>query len=412
MGKHRENRRTFLGRAVQAGAALTAAAALGQSRRAVAANDRIRMGLIGSGGRGTHLMRNCLELDPAVQFVAVCDAYEPRRAAGLKIAGANAKEFTDHRKVLEMKDIDAVVIATPEHLHGTQLLDAVAAGKDVYVEKPMTYSVEEGVRVIKAVRASDRIVQVGMQRRSAPMCIEAKKLIDEGVLGDVTLVRAQWYWHVGPINKNVQFQGAYDWEQFLGPAPKRPVDPSRALNWNWYWDYSGGMVTGQGVHLMDLVQWFMGKGTPLSAVMQGGSYLLGAECPDVFSASYEYDGFTASWILSYNNSYDNGWKVTFHGTKGTLWIGEPIFAEGETGYRIYKEPWRDMENRTPIYKSEEGLPTEPHILNWLACLRSRKQPNAPVEVGHTAAAACHVAIQAYRHKTVARLDKECTRLTL
>ncbi|MFH1740486.1 MAG: Gfo/Idh/MocA family oxidoreductase [bacterium] len=412
MGTNRMDRRRFLSKATRSGAALAAVASLGKPRQSVAANDRILMGLIGSGGRGRRLTQLCLRAEPAIQFVGVCDAYEPRRLAGLEIVGPDAKGFVDHRRLLEMDEIDAVIIATPEHLHGPQLLDAVAAGKDVYVEKPMTYSVEEGVRIIQAVRKSDRIVQVGMQRRSAPMCLEAKSLVDQGVLGNVTLVRAQWYWNVGPLDPNVQFQGDFNWELFLGPAPKRPVDPRRALQWNWYWEYSGGMVTGQGVHLMDLVQWFMGKGTPRSAVMQGGSYRLGSECPDVFTAGYEYDGFTASWALSYNNCFDNGWKVTFHGTEGTLVIGEPIFAEGETGYRIYREPWRDMENRKPIYKSEEGLPTEPHIDNWLECLRSRKEPNAPVEVGHTAAAPCHIANLAYRNKTVAKLDKNCTTVTI
>ncbi len=410
MGTNQINRRRFLSKAGQSGAALAAVSTI--NRNVLGANDKIHFGLIGSGGRGCRLMVLTQQIDPNTQFDAVCDAYEPKRKRGMDIAGSNAKEFIDHRRLLEMKELDAVYIATPEHLHGTQVIDAVAAGKDVYVEKPMTYSVEEGVRVIKAVRSSDRVVQTGMQRRSAPMCIEAKKLIDDGVLGDVTLVRAQWYWHVNPLNPDVKMQGDFNWELFLGPAPKRPFDPRRALQWNWYWDYSGGMITGQGVHLLDLIQWFMGKGTPRSAVMQGGSYILGGECPDVFSASYEYDGFTASWILSYNNSFDNGWKVTFQGTKGTLVIGEPIFAEGERGYRIYKEPWRDLENRTPIYKSEDGLPTEPHIINWLECLKSRKDPNAPVEVGHTAAAHCHLAIQAFRNKTVAKLDKECTKITL
>ncbi len=412
MGTDRLDRRQFLGKATRSGAALAVAGSVTGSQKSLGANDKIRMGLIGSGGRGCRLMRLCQQADPAIEFVAVCDAYEPKRRRGMEIAGSGAKELIDHRKLLEMKDIDAVIIATPEHLHGTQLIDAVEAGKDAYVEKPMTYSIEEGVRIIETVRNSDRIVQVGMQRRSAPMCIEAKGLVDQGVLGDVTLVRAQWYWLVGPLNPNVEFQGDFNWELFLGPAPKRPVDPRRALQWNWYWDYSQGMITGQGVHLLDLIQWFMGKGTPLSAVMQGGSYRLGGECPDVFSASYEYDGFTASWILSYNNSFDNGWKVTFQGTKGTLVIGEPIFAEGERGYRIYKEPWRDVENRTPIYKSEEGLPTEPHIANWLECMKTRKEPNAPVEVGHTAAAPCHLASLAYRNKTVAKLDKACTKVTL
>ncbi len=412
MSSNAINRRNFLHRTGRSGIALAAAASMPKAGNSVAANDKIHMALIGCGGRGTHLMAMMKEIDSAVQFVAVSDAHEPKRMRGAEMAGEGAQPFVDHRRLLERKDIDAVVIATPEHQHGTQVIDAVAAGKDVYVEKPMTYSVEEGVRIIEAVRKTDRIVQAGMQRRSAPMCIEAKKLVDQGVLGDVTLVRAQWYWNVPPLGKVEKVEGEFNWEVFLGNAPKRPFDPSRALQWNWYWDYSGGMVTGQGVHLMDLIQWFMGKGTPRSATMQGGSYILGGECPDVFSASYEYDGFTASWILSYNNSFDNGWKVTFHGTKGTLVIGEPIFAEGETGYRVYKEFWRDVENRTPIYKSEEGLPTEPHIVNWLECLRNRKEPNAPVEVGHTAAAPCHLAIAAYRHQTIARLDKECTKITV
>jgi len=405
------NRRWFLSKAGAAGAGLAGMASLGRPRKAVAANDKILMGAIGTGGRGCSLMNICKRTDPAVEFVAVCDVYEPRQKNGLKIAGEKAKLFEDHRKLLEMKEIDAVLIATPEHSHTPQLIDAVTAGKDVYVEKPMTHSVEEGLEAIKVVRQSNRIVQVGMQRRSAPMCFEAKELVDEGVLGEVSLVRAQWFWYVGPLSKDVKFQGKFNWELFLGPAPKRPVDPRRALQWNWYWDYSGGMVTGQGVHLLDLIQWFMNKGTPRSAVMEGGNYRVGGETPDVFSASYQYDGFTVSWILSYNNSFDNGWKVTFHGTKGTLVIGEPIPVEGETGYRIYKEPWRDLENRKPIYKSEEGLPTEPHVANWLECLRTRKEPNAPVEVGHTSSAACHIAIAAFRNRTVARLDKECTKLT-
>ncbi len=405
------NRRNFLSTTGKTGA-LAAAQSFFISNRAFSANDKIRVGLIGSGGRGRRLMVLTKEIDPSLEFVAVCDAYEPNRERGLQMAGAKAAGYVDYRKLLERGDIDAVFIATPEHLHGTQLIAAVEARKGPYVEKPMAFSVEEGVKIIQTVRNSSRIVQVGMQRRSAPMCIEAKQLVEKGVLGEVTLVRAQWYWHVNPLNKNVKLQGDFDWDLFLGPAPQRPFDPSRALQWNWYWDYSAGMITGQGVHLLDLIQWYMEESIPRSAVMQGGSYRLGGECPDVFSASYEYEGFTASWILSYNNSYDNGWKVIFQGTEGTLVIGEPIFAEGERGYRIYKEPWRDMENRTPIYKSEEGLPTEPHITNWIECMRSRKEPNAPVEVGHTSSAVCHLAKLAFLNKTVAKLNEACTEVTL
>ena len=404
MTRSRINRRQFVRTAAGAGAALAGVAALGKPRKAVAANEKILMGIIGSGGRGCAIMRTCGRLDPAVEFVAVCDVYEPRRAAGLKDAGGEAKMFVDHRALLEMKEIDAVIIATPEHLHAPHLIDAVAAGKDVYLEKPMSHSIEEGVEMVEAVRKTDRIVQIGMQRRSAPMCIEAKKLVDSGVLGEVNLVRAQWFWHQTPLNRNAKFEGAFDWERFLGPAPKRPVEPVRALKWRYFWDYAGGIVTDQGTHLMDVVQWFMGRGTPRAAVMQGGSYRLGHETPDVFSASYEYDGFTASWMCTYNNSYENGWKILFHGSEGTLVIDD-------TGYRIYAEPWKEKRNREPTHVSKEGLPTLPHVKNWLECLRTRTQPNAPVEVGHTAVAGPHLANVAFRNRTVARLDEACTKVS-
>ncbi|MBM3334450.1 Gfo/Idh/MocA family oxidoreductase [Candidatus Sumerlaeota bacterium] len=414
MGQGTMDRRRFLRQGASAGVTLAAAASLGKPRKAVAANDKITMGLIGCGGRGRSLMRKCLTVAPAVEFAAVCDVYEERRNLALKDTEAKGKTFDDHRRLLDMKEINAVVIATPDHHHVPQMLDAVSAGKDVYVEKPMTYRVEEGVRAIKAVRQSKQIVQVGMQRRSAPMCIEAKKLVDEGILGEVTLVRAQWFWPsvLAPVKKVTKLAGDFNWDIFLGQAPKRPFDPDRAARWVWYWDYSGGMVAGQGVHLLDLIQWFMGKGTPRSAVMMGGSQIGGYECPEMFSGTYEYDGFFVSWILSYHNSFDNGWKITFHGTKGTLVIGEPIPAEGERGYWIYKEPWRDVENRKPIRRSEEGLPDEPHIQNWIDCIRTRKQPNAPVEVGHTSSAACHIGIAALRNKTVAHMDKDCTKITV
>lgn len=405
MGTSKINRRRFIATAAGAGAALAGAATLGKPRKAVAANEKILMGIIGSGGRGRNIMRTCRRLDPAVEFIAVCDVYEPRRAAGLKDAGGKPKVFIDHRNLLEMKEIDAVIIATPEHLHAPHLMDAVAARKDVYLEKPMSHSIEEGHEMVKAVRNTDRIVQIGMQRRSAPMCIEAKRLVDDGALGEVNLVRAQWFWHQSPLDKNATFEGQFDWERFLGPAPKRPVEPIRALRWRFFWDYAGGIVTDQGTHLMDVVQWFMGKGTPRSAVMQGGSYRLGHETPDVFSASYEYGGFTASWMCTYNNSFENGWKILFHGSKGTLVI------DG-TGYRVYAEPWREKRYREPTRVSKGALPTSPHVKNWLECLRTRKEPNAPVEVGHAAVAGPHLANVAFRNRAVAKLNEACTKVTI
>jgi len=403
------NRRYFFG--TTAGAALASAALLGQPRKAVAANDKILMGLIGSGGRGRGVMRSFTKVDPAVQFIAVCDVCEERRSAGARDAVGKdgdpnkVKKFLDHRQLLDMKEINAVLIASPTHWHAPHLFDAVQAGKDVYLEKPMSLSIEQGAEMVKAVRKTDRIVQIGMQRRSSPMVQEAKKLMEEGILGRVTLVRAQWFWHRPPLNKDLKLPPDYDWERFLGSAPKRPVEPVRALMWRFFWDYEGGIVTDQGTHLMDVVQWLTGKGTPRSAVMQGGSYMLGYETPDTFCAALEYPDFTASWMCTYTNCYENGWRIVFQGDKGTMIVDDD-------GYRVCPEPWREVANQKPIKENKSGIPTEPHVENFLECIRTRKQPNAPVEVGHTAVAGPHLCNVAYRKHTVAKLDENCTKVTI
>jgi predicted dehydrogenase len=405
MGQNKINRRYFFGAATGAGATLAGVAALGQPRKAVAANDRILMGLIGSGGRGRGVMRTFTKVDPAVEFVAVCDVSEERQNQAVKDAAGKAKAFLDHRALLDMKEINAVLIASPTHWHAQHLYDALGAGKDVYLEKPMSYSIEQGAEMVKAVRKTDRIVQIGMQRRSSPMVQEARKLMAEGIVGKVNLVRAQWFWHLQPLNKDVKFGGKFDWDRFLGSAPKRPVEPVRALQWRYFWDYEGGIVTDQGTHLMDVVQWLTGKGTPLSAAMQGGSYQLGYETPDTFCAALEYSDFTASWMCTYTNCYQNNWQIIIQGDKGTMLVDDD-------GYRVFPEPWRDLQNQKPVKETRGGIPTEPHVENFLDCVRTRKQPNAPVEVGHTAVAGPHLCNVAYRKRAVAKLDKDCTKVTV
>jgi len=398
------NRRHFLSTAAGAGAALAGVATLGQPRQAVGANDRILMGLIGAGGRGRGVMKSFIKVDPAVEFIAICDVSEERQTGGVKDAGGKAKAFLDHRELLDLKEINAVLIASPTHWHSQHLLDAIKAGKDVYLEKPMSHSIEQGADMVKAVRKSDRIVQVGMQRRSSPMVQEAKKLMEDAILGKVNLVRAQWFWHQSPLDRTAKFNGKFDWERFLGPAPKRPVEPVRALHWRYFWDYEGGIVTDQGTHLMDVVQWLTGKGTARSAVMQGGSYQLGYETPDTFCAALEYTDFTASWMCTYTNCYQNNWQIIIQGDKGTMIVDDD-------GFRIFAEPWRDAANQKPFKSSTGGIPTEPHVENFLDCLRTRKEPNAPVEVGHTAVSGPHLCNVAYRNRCVAKLDAECTKVT-
>src|SRR5207248_9210782 len=214
------NRRTF---------ALAAGAASCQSIKG--ANERIRAGIIGAGGRGKYLTGEFKEI--GAEMAAVCDIYEPNLQGGLKVASTGAKSFTDYRKLLEEKDIDAVVVATPDHWHARMVIDAVEAGKDVYVEKPMAHKIPEGFDVIKAVRRTKRVVQVGTQRRSDELFLEAKSILDSGQLGDIRLVTSAWYNNTASLTQK-KLAGKLDWNKWLGSAPKRPLDPLRYFNWYYF----------------------------------------------------------------------------------------------------------------------------------------------------------------------------------
>src|SRR5437763_2795814 len=245
--------------------------------KAPGANDRIRAGIIGSGGRGRYLTGQFKEL--GVEMAGVCDIYEPNLQAGLKEANTGARAYTDYRKLLEDKSFDAVVVATPDHWHARMVIDAVEAGKDVYVEKPLAHTIEEGYRIIEAVRHTQRVVQVGMQRRSAELFLEAKRIMDSRQIGDVRLVTSWWYNNTPTLNSR-PLTGKLDWEQWLGGAPKRPLDPVRFFNWYYFWDYSGGLLIGQAAHIVDAIQWLMGSTQPTAVTCTGGRVNLpGAEVP-------------------------------------------------------------------------------------------------------------------------------------
>ncbi|MGH2524502.1 MAG: Gfo/Idh/MocA family protein, partial [Anaerolineales bacterium] len=252
MEKAQMDRRTFVGGAVRAG--LGALAAPIVSKRVLGANDRVVMGIIGSGGMGRGHMKRFLN-QGGMEWAAVCDVYEPNLQQGLQIAGPLAKSYRDHRELLDRKDIDAVLIATPEHWHHDHLIDTVRAGKDAYCEKPMSWSIKQGANMVKEVRKTDRIVQIGMQRRSSPIVHEVKQLIDEGNLGEIHLVRAEWWWNIN-LNREIKIDAdKLDWARFVGPARKQPFDPVRFRYWRYFWDFSGGNMTDQGTHLLDVVQW-------------------------------------------------------------------------------------------------------------------------------------------------------------
>ena len=368
------NRREFL-------AAAAGAAPLFVPSKAFGANDKVSYAVIATGGRGRYLNRMFQKL--GAQCVAVCDVYEPNVEAALKDS-PDAKPYGDYHELLDKeRSIDAVVIGSPDHQHCPMLMAALDAKKDVYLEKPLSKSLEESVKMIHAVRKSKQVVQVGMQRRSAPAIWKAKKLVEDGILGRVTLVKPQWHWNVAQKLDNSPLPGKLDWPRFLGSAKKRDLEPMRFRRWRYFWDYAGGNMTDQGTHLMDVVQWFMESGPPKSAVCQGFvAKMEGAEHPDVFSAVFEFPNFLATWTLDYANSFQNGWSITFMGDKATMILDE-------AGYRVYAEPWK--KDAEPIHEELAPVPVEAHIENFFESMKSRKDPNCTVEIAANAVAGPHLA---------------------
>ncbi len=387
------DRRQFL-------AAMTAAP-LFVPKRAFGANDQPSYALIASGGRGRYL--NGMFQKAGARPVAICDIYEPNLKKALEQA-PDAKPYEDYRELLDKeKNIDFVVLAGPDHHHCPMLLAALAAGKDAYAEKPLSRSLEESAKMVAAVRKSKQVVQIGMQRRSAESIMQAKKLVDDGVLGRITLVKPQWHWNIAKPLNNTPLEGKINWNLFLGTAKKREVVPMRFRYWRYFWDYAGGNMTDQGTHLMDVVLWFTNSGPPKSAVCYGYvAKMEGAEHPEVFSAVFQFEKFMATWTLDYCNSYENGWSITFMGDKGTLILDE-------WGYKIWDEPWKP--DKPPVHAEKAPVPVESHIGNFLDCIKSRKDPNCPVEVAQAAVAGPHLANQAFLKGRQVHLGPDMVKLS-
>ena len=369
-----------------------AAAPLFIPSSAFGANDKLTFGLIASGGRGRYLQDKFQKL--GAQCVAICDVYEPNLKLAQKIA-PEAKPYDNYLDLLKQKDVDCVVIASPDHQHRPMLLAALDAKKDAYLEKPLSKSLAESEIMIKAVRNSKQVVQIGMQRRSAPALIKAKKLVDDGILGRVTLVKPQWHWNIAKELDNSPLPGKLDWDAFLGSAPKRELEPMRFRRWRYFYDYAGGNMTDQGTHLMDVVLWFTKNGPPRSAIAQGYvAKMKGSEQADVFSAVFEFPEMMATWTLDYCNSYQNGWSITFMGDQGTMILDED-------GYTVYKEPWRRTDK--PVLEELAPVPVEAHIQNFMDCIKTRQEPNCTVEIAAAAVAGPHLANLAMLQKKEVRL---------
>jgi predicted dehydrogenase len=378
------NRRQFL----VAGTALTA---LSQSK-ILGANDRIRVGAIGTGGRMGDLL-TALARGGGNELTAVCDVYEPRRLSTRAKFAPDAKDYLDYREVLDRKDIDAVIIAAPDHWHVPMVVDAVAAGKDVYVEKPVTHSIEEGDRLEKAVRESGRIVQCGMQQRSWEHFAAAVEMIGAGKLGQITLVRTYWFQNYARRGAPPQIDTAkLDWKRWLGSAPEQPFSVEKFTTWRWYWDFGGGAMTDLFTHWIDVVHWAMASDAPQLAQTLGNHYAFPEwDCPDTIQASFQYPKFMAFYDGTMICSLEDGGLV-FRGTDGEMKLDR-------NRLQVTPEPNRPFSSTAvepAIEIQSKGDGTTPHMANFLDCVRSRKQPNAPVETGIAAARAGHLGNLALR----------------
>jgi predicted dehydrogenase len=374
------NRRTF-----------AAATALSASR-VYGANERIRTGIIGSGGRGRFLMGEFKEI--GAELPAVCDIYEGNLALGLKAASTNAKSYSNYKKMLEDKSLDAVIVSTPDHWHAQMTIDAVEAGKDVYVEKPMAHKIDEGYRMIEATRRTKRVVQVGTQRRSFDLFLEGKKVMDSGAVGEVKLVNSWWCNSTGRPG-TPKIDGKVDWAQWLGTAPKRDFDPMRFRNWYWYFDYSGGLLVGQAAHVVDAIQWYMGSLYPLAVTCVSTKPMNEMfEISETCCLSVEFPEYLAVFTLGYKamryNAFNDQMKQ-FHGNKARFDVGREGWALYPESNAIDVKPSQEMK-RPGSFNSA----ARQHIRNFLDCVKSRKDPNAPVGVGQATSIVMCMAIDSMR----------------
>ena len=360
------------------------------------ANERLGLGVIGVGGRGTYDM-TLFQKNPDVEVRALCDVYAVRiDRAQEKVP--NTKTFADHRRLLELKEVDAVLIGTPDHWHKTIAIDGKNAGMDVYVEKPLCRTRDEAPEMVKAARVTERICQVGLQQRSGPIYIEPKeKFVSSGVIGKISHIDAVWH---GGVPRRLPQQPAekpsnLDWVRFLGPVKYRDWNPGQYLNFRAFLDFNGGKMTDFGHHWLDVVHMYMGERAPNSVVFAGGIFYPqndGRTAPDTCNALFEYDGFT---VLFQSNAYGTAseYGVTFYGDKGKLFVNRNRYE--------FTPPGKGAEL---IVQKIPGDITADHIRNFLDCCKSRKLPNADVGLASISVVPPLLAVQSYLEKRRLKFD--------
>jgi predicted dehydrogenase len=436
------DRRDFLRSTVIAGAAAgIGTPAAGQpAPRQVAPSDRLRLGFIGTGARAQELMDACAAV-PGLQIVAVCDAYAGRAERARSRTGGSAAIVADHRAVLDDRGVDAVFIATPDHWHKTMAVAALDAGKDVYIEKPLTYTVADGAEIIAAVDRTRRILQVGSQGVSSAQEITAREIVKSGRLGQITLVRATfnrnsaggaWLYPIPPDAN----QRTVDWTRFLGPAPSRPFSLERFFRWRCYWDYSGGLATDLFVHLVTSIHYMLDVRMPAQVVAAGATHRWKGthEVPDTIDAILTYaEGFTVTLGCTLNSTGGQE-GVHIHGTTGTLHLtDDDMRLTSESGgdnnrwvvrswpealERAYYADPKVQASESPALQPQRALPageswttrgedpTVSHVRAFVAAVKSRTPPVEDARAGHHAAACAHMINQSIRENRTVKWDPQ------
>lgn len=391
--------------------AVGAAALLASPSRVLGANDRVRIGMIGVGARGQELLKQLLEV-PNAQLVAIADVYSRRHDEARHLA-PGIQTLDDHRRLLEMKDLDGVIVASPLHLHAHHFLDVLAAGKDLYCEKTMTWSIPEAEQCLAAANKSDRVVQIGLQHESSGSLADSKQWIKDGMLGKITQVESwmsrntphghgQW---VRPLPDDCNPQHV-NWDAFLNGRPDRAFDANKFINWRLFWEFSGGNVTENMVHQIAWIISALELPLPSAAYMSGGVFSEkdGREVPDTIAVTLDFPNDTVvTWQSTFSNTrYGLGEHIL--GSDGTIehvaGATDMVTGHSQEFTRYFPEPINRKNGGAVTSETKD----QNHMANWIDCIRTRKTPNAPVEIGYRSAVAAHMANMAYRQKQRVTLE--------
>lgn len=403
-----KTRREFIRNTAIGAAALAACT----PSRVLGANNRVRIGMIGVGGRGQELLSQVLQL-PDAQLVAVADIYRRRHDEARKTA-PGIQTLDDHRQLLERKDIDGVIVATPLHIHAKHFLDVLAAGKDLYSEKTMTWSIPEAEQCLVASRKSDRVVQIGLQHESSGTLADAKKWIADGLVGKVTHVES-WMSRNTPRNKGQWVRSVpsdctaqnVNWKAFLNGRPDREFDGNKFINWRLFWEFSGGNVTENMVHQIAWIMTALDLPLPTAAYMSGGVFSVkdGREVPDTIAVTLD---FPTETVVTWQSTFSNSWYglgERFLGSDGTVehiaGATDMVSGESRETVRCYPEKVNRPQGHALTGESKAAN----HMENWVDCIRTRKVPNATVDIGYRSAVAAHMSNLAYRRKARITLEE-------